>query len=303
MRHIRKHVSKSSTMTRPTIQKDLEGRILRERHVKPFLKWAGGKSHLLPQLRSLVLKQYDKYIEPFLGGGALFLDLRPNHAVISDLNSELINCYIVVRDAPYELLEQLKGIPVNSKTYYRIRKRDPKKLNDIERAARLVYLNKTCYNGLYRVNKRGQFNTPYGKNDNARVYTPKNILRASKALRIADILQGDFEPILLNYASCGDFIYLDPPYPPTARYSDFTRYTSNFFYKKDHLRLAKVVEELDNRNCRFALSNAKHPLVLKIYSKYKKIEVKAPRYISSRGDGRGNVSEILITNISMEKEA
>ena len=297
MHHNRKHVSKSSTMTRPTVQKDLEGKILRGRHVKPFLKWAGGKSHLLPQLRSLVPKQYDNYIEPFLGGGALFFDLCPNHAVVSDLNAELINCYIVVRDAPYELLEQLKGVPVNSKTYYRTRKLDPKKLKAIERAARLLYLNKTCYNGLYRVNKRGQFNTPYGKNDNVRVYTPKTILSASKALRNADILQGDFETILLKNASFGDFIYLDPPYPSIGRYSDFTRYTSDFFYKKDHLRLAKVAEELDNRDCRFILSNAKHPLVLKIYSKYRKIEVKAPRYISSRGDGRGNVSEVLITNL------
>ena len=292
----RKYVSKFSSETRPTIQKDLEGNILRVRHIKPFLKWAGGKSHLLPELRPLVPKHYNRYIEPFLGGGALFFDLCPNHAILSDLNAELINCYIAVRDAPEEVLKILKEMPVNSKTFYKIRKLNPLELNNTKRAARLIYLIKTCYNGLYRVNKLGQFNTPYGKNDNVRVYTPNIILKASMALRSANILQGDFEPILLKYACSGDFAYLDPPYPPVGRYSDFTRYTRDFFYKKDHLRLAKVVEELDDRNCKFVLSNAKHPLILKIYSRFRKIEVQAPRYISSRGDKRGDVSEVLITN-------
>ena len=293
----RKHVSKFSSKTRLTIQKDLKGNIPRVKHIKPFLKWAGGKSHLLPELRPLVPKHYNNYLEPFLGGGALFFDLCPNNAILSDLNAELTNCYIAVRDAPEEVLKILKEKPVNSKTFYKIRKLNPSKLNNIERAARLIYLNKTCYNGLYRVNKHGQFNTPYSKNDNVRVYTPNIILKASMALRSANIVQGDFELILLKNASSGDFAYLDPPYPPVGRYSDFTRYTRDFFYRKDHLRLAKVVEELDNRNCSFVLSNARHPLILKIYSRFRKIEVQAPRYISSRGDKRGDVAEVLITNL------
>lgn len=287
----------SSHGKRSMVQKDLEGDIVRGWVAKPFLKWAGGKGHLLPKLRPLVPKHYNKYIEPFLGGGALFFDLCPRNAVLSDLNAELINCYIAVQDAPERVLEKLKPLPVNSRTFYKIRKLDPSKLDAFERAARLIYLNKTCYNGLYRVNKKGQFNVPYGKNDNVVVFTPRLILQASRALKGVNLLQGDFEQILLEYTSSGDFAYLDPPYPPIGRYSNFTRYTSNSFHKKDHIRLARVVEELDDRNCRFILSNVKHPLIEKIYSSFRKIEVEAPRYISSIGDRRGDVTEAIITNL------
>lgn len=296
MSHLRGNASTGREEMPITIQKDLEGDIAPLKHLKPFLKWAGGKSHLLPDLQRLVPKLYNRYIEPFLGGGALFFDLCPENAILSDLNAELINCYITVRDSPREVLKRLKDRPVNSKTFYKIRKQNPSTLTNVERAARLIYLNKTCYNGLYRVNKLGQFNTPYGKNDNARVYTPSIILEASRALRNATILQGDFELILSEHASSRDFVYLDPPYP-RGHSSNFTRYTSDFFYKKDHLRLAKVVRELDERNCRFVLSNTKHPLISEIYSSFRKIEVQAPRYISSRGDKRGNVPEVLITNL------
>lgn len=281
-------------MTPPLVQKDLEGNVAKS--TKPFLKWAGGKSNLLPKLRKLVPEGYNKYMEPFLGGGALFFDLCPSHAIISDLNSELINCYIAVRDHSEEILEKLKEIPVNSKTYYEIRDLNPREIGKIERAVRLIYLNKTCYNGLYRVNKKGEFNTPYGKNDNVRVYTPKIIRRASRALKNAIILQGDFEPTLIKYATPEDFIYLDPPYPPVGEYSDFTRYTRDFFYEKDHFRLAEVVQRLDKSGCKFVLSSAKHPMTLKLYAGFRKIEVKAPRYINCKGDNRGYVSELLITN-------
>ena len=296
-------VGKSHSEIGSTFQKTLDGNATKVRHARPFLKWAGGKSHLLPKLRSLIPKRFGKYIEPFLGGGALFFDLCPNNAVLSDLNAELINCYIAVRDAPEEILKILKQLPVNAGTYYKTRRLDPSKLSDIKRASRLIYLNKTCYNGLYRVNKRGQFNTPYGKNDKVIVYTPKLILEASKALHSAKLLQGDFGPILLEHASPEDFVYLDPPYLPVGGFSDFTRYTRNSFYKKDHIRLAKVVEELENRCCKFVLSNANHPLVSKIYPRFRKIEVQAPRYISSIGEGRGDVSEVLVTNIWHDEKA
>lgn len=264
---------------------------------KPFLKWAGGKTDLLPKLRPLVPQQYGKYIEPFLGGGAFFFNLCPKRATISDSNEDLINAYVVVRDCPSELLEQLEGMLGDEETFYRIRETDPSKLDNVRRAARLIYLNKRCYNGLYRVNKRGKFNTPYGRNRATSICKREVIFKASKVLRNTDLMCDDFERILLEKARAGDFVYLDPPYPPTGRYSDFVRYTRHFFCEEDHLRLAKAVEEIDDRGCRFILSNAYHPLILRIYSRFRKIEVKAPRYVNCRGDRRGHVSEVLITNL------
>lgn len=270
---------------------------------KPILKWAGGKRNLLHRLRPLVPKTYDNYIEPFVGGGALFFDLCPPKALLSDLNAELINCYKMVRDEPDELLKLLEALPVNRKTFYMIRRQNPARLGEVERAARLIYLNKTCYNGLYRVNKQGQFNTPYGRNENVRVCDHARIHAASRALQRAKLFEGDFESILLEYARAGDFVYLDPPYPPVGRFSDFKRYTKEFFYKNDHIRLAKIVEQLDHIGCKFVLSNARHPLILRLYSKFRKIDVEVPRYISSDGGKRGNVSELLITNIQISERS
>jgi len=268
----------------------------KEKPPRPFLKWAGGKRNLLHYLRSLIPETYNNYIEPFVGGGALFFDLCPHNAILSDLNAELMNCYKAVRDNPDELLGLLEKMPVNKEAFYAIRRQNPMILDDIERAARLIYLNKTCYNGLYRVNKQGQFNTPFGRNEKVRVCDHEAIYAASRALRGVRLVEGDFERILLTHARPGDFIYLDPPYPPIGQFSDFKRYTREFFYEKDHVRLAGVVEELDQRNCKFVLSNAKHPLISKLYSQFRKIDVEAPRYINSRGDKRGGVSELLITN-------
>lgn len=264
---------------------------------RPFLKWVGGKSNLLHSLRPLAPKDYETYIEPFVGGGALFFDLRPHKAILSDLNPELMNCYRVVRDKPHELVRSLEAIPVDKRTYYTIRRQNPEELQAVERAARLIYLNKTCYNGLYRVNKKGQFNTPFGRHEKVRICNPACINAASKALQGVMLLTSDFEYILSTYARPKDFIYLDPPYPPVGLFSDFKRYTKEFFFEKDHIRLAKAVEELDNRRCRFVLSNAMHSLILKLYAKFRKIDVEAPRYINCRGGKRGNVPELLITNI------
>lgn len=266
------------------------------RQAQPFLKWAGGKKGLLSELRKLVPSSFKRYMEPFLGGGALFFDLHPKHAIISDSNGELINAYKVVRDSPEDLIKQLEVLPVSGEMYYRMREIDPASMNDVQRGARLIYLNKTCYNGLYRVNKKGRFNTPYGRNRTPSICRPEIILRASKALRRAVILSEDFERVLLQEAKAGDFIYLDPPYPPAGGYADFVRYTSEFFKEEDHLRLAKVVEEIDDRGCSFVLSNAKHPLIQEIYSRFRKIEVRAPRFVNCRGDRRGHVPEVLITN-------
>lgn len=270
---------------------------LRKNLPRPFLKWAGGKSNLLSYLRSLVPQTYDIYFEPFVGGGALFFDLCPHRAVLSDSNFELINCYRVVRDSPNELIGMLESMPVNAIDFYKIREENTAMLSNVERAARLIYLNKTCYNGLYRVNKKGQFNAPFGHNEKVRVCDSLVILAASRVLKGIRLLEGDFESILLAYTQSGDFVYLDPPYPSIGRFSDFKRYTKEFFVKEDHVRLAKVVEKLDRKGCKFILSNAKHQLILELYSRFRKINVEAPRYINCRGDKRGNVSELLITNL------
>ncbi len=268
-----------------------------EKHSKPFVKWAGGKTKLLSALAALVPSQYDRYVEPFVGGGALFFELTPHRALLSDSNGELINCYKIVRDKPDELIACLSLMTVSEENFYSVRKIAPETLTDLQRAARVIYLNKTCYNGLYRVNKRGQFNTPYGKYKKARLFDKASLIAASEALKTAIVEENDFESILLKQTKEHDFIYLDPPYPPVGRFSDFKRYTKRFFDEDEHRRLAKAVGEIDSRGCKFILSNAKHPLVNELYSKFRKIDVEAPRYINCQGEKRGGVPELIITNI------
>jgi DNA adenine methylase len=272
------------------------------KYPRPFLKWAGGKSSLLPHLCSLVPSDYLRYIEPFLGGGALFFELQPKNAVLSDLNSELINCYKIVRDKPEELNSLLKTMPVSKEYFYQLRSQDIATLTTVERAARLLFLNKTCYNGLYRVNKKGQFNTPFGSHKIVNICNYENLKSASATLKdVKELIDEDFEIVLLKFAKEGDFIYLDPPYPSIGQYSDFKRYTKQFFGKEEHYRLARVVKEIDKRGCKFILSNPKHELVGELYDEFRKIDVEAPRFINCRGSKRGNVPEILITNIGKQE--
>ena len=268
---------------------------------KPFLKWAGGKSSLLSCLCKLIPNEFEAYIEPFLGGGALFFGLKPKRALLADLNHELINCYNIVKDNPDELVSLLNQMPITEEFYYQTRGQNIEGMSSLERAARLIFLNKTCFNGLYRVNKKGQFNTPFGHYNKVNVCNSQNIKLASETLKSASIIGGDFETVLLLNAKKGDFAYLDPPYPPVGRFSDFKRYTKDFFNEEDHGRLAKVVEELDRRKCIFILSNPKHDLVEELYSNFRKIDVEAPRFINCQGSKRGNVSEVLITNIPMSE--
>jgi DNA adenine methylase len=265
---------------------------------KPFLKWAGGKSNLLSDLVKIAPTAYDKYIEPFLGGGALFFGLCPDNAVISDLNSELINCYRVVRDNLDELVEKLKEMPVSKELFYFQRGLDIEELSEVQRAARFIYLNKTCYNGLYRVNMKGKFNTPFGKNTSVNICNYEVLHKASLALKGSkEIIVGDFEDVLIEHAKKEDFVYLDPPYPSVGIYSDFKRYTKQFFNEDQHHRLSKVVKTLDNKGCKFILSYASHEFVNQLYPEFRKIDVQAPRFINCRGNKRGNVSEIIVTNI------
>lgn len=263
---------------------------------KPFVKWAGGKIRLAPEIMRLIPKSYNRYVEPFVGGGAVFFELGPKSALLSDSNPELMNCYAIVKNNPDGLLNRLRSMPISKGKFYEIRKLDPTKLSPLERAARLIYLNKLCYNGLYRVNKKGQFNAPYGSYRNVRLADDGVIRAVNHALRIAEVVASDFQDILQQAVEPDDFVYLDPPYPPVGIYSDFKRYTKEFFNKEDHIRLAKAVYELDRRGCKFVLSNAKHHLIQELYSRFKVKEVQAPRFVNCKGDRRGNVSELLVTN-------
>jgi DNA adenine methylase len=268
--------------------------------VRPFLKWAGGKGRLVQEISRFIPTKFDRYIEPFVGGGALFFSLCPSNAILSDSNVELIDCYETVRDHPKDLLlalQEIAELPYGEETYYEIRKWKIAENLKIKRAARMIYLNRTAFNGLYRVNRSGQFNTPFGKYKRLSLPDEKVILAASKALGSAKLIAGDFE-VIKNLAQRGDFIFLDPPYPAISKYSDFNRYTKDFFSEKDHERLSEWVIELDEIGCTFVLSNADHSLIRELYGKFRLIQVFAPRYINCKGDRRGSIAEVIITNNS-----
>jgi DNA adenine methylase len=263
---------------------------------RSFVKWAGGKKQLLPQLVKFVPQSIDRYLEPFVGGGALLFKLLPDIALINDSNEELINTYLVIRDNPEELINDLGRYKNNEEYYYEIRSQDPLKLSSIERASRLIYLNRTCFNGLWRVNKKNQFNTPFGRYENPKIVNPELIRSVSMFLKKVSIYCQDFETFLDQNVREGDFIYLDPPYHPISKYSDFKRYTKIFFDQNEQVRLAKVVENLNNMNCKFLLSNSESELIRELYSSFEIIPVLARRNINKNPNGRKAIQEVLIRN-------
>jgi DNA adenine methylase len=263
--------------------------------IKPFLKWAGGKTRLLAALRHSLPPRFNRYLEPFVGGGALFFDLSPTVAVLGDSNPELINCYEVVRDQLDELIKSISKLHVSGAEFYALRELDPDTLPAVTRAARLIYLNKTCYNGLYRVNKQGKFNTPYGRHSNVKLVDPANLRAASDCLKKAHLLCADFEAVLKT-AKKGDFVYLDPPYVPVGKFSDFKRYTKDQFYEADQERLAEQFRELAGNGCFVLLSNSFNEKTAKLYSKFLQRTVQMPRFVNCKGEGRGKVDELLISN-------
>ena len=264
--------------------------------IRPFLKWAGGKTRLLEVLlRSLPPKPFRRYFEPFIGGGAMFFGLAPNEAILSDSNPELISCYEVVRNSPRELITELTNYAVTEAEFYRIRAIPPATLLPVQRAARFIYLNKTCFNGVYRVNKNGNFNTPFGHGTAVNLVDERNLYRASDLLKSSTLLCQDYQSILDN-AERGDFVYFDPPYVPVSKFADFKRYTKEFFYEADHARLAEVFASLDKRGCFVMLSNSFHETVSTMYRRYFQVTVQVPRFVNCKGEGRGNVSELLISN-------
>jgi DNA adenine methylase len=268
---------------------------------QPFLKWAGGKTQLLPELEKYIPKSYGKYIEPFLGGGALFFKLTKKPAILSDLNEELVNCYTVVRDNVDSLVKVLQQYPNDEDFYYEIRKKNLNKLDEIERAARIIYLNKTCYNGLYRVNKSGQFNVPFGKRVNPTICAKKKLEESSDALKGVRLICDDYKNVVRALAKPNDFVYFDPPYYPVGGFSDFKRYTKEFFYEEDHVELRDLVLELVNKNVKVLLNNSNTEFVRKLYEGFDYRAVNTRRNISSNASTRTGQDLIVIATQKKKK--
>jgi DNA adenine methylase len=264
----------------------------------PFLKWAGGKSQLLDQMRPFFPREFGMYYEPFLGGGAVFFHLLPEKATLSDSNDELMNVYRVIQKEPIEVMRALDAYYPHRKSkvyYYRIRGLNPDELTSVERAARTIFLNKTCYNGLYRVNSEGKFNVPFGKYKNPSLYDKANILAASEALRDKKLRTADYRKAC-EEAHRGDFIYLDPPYQPLSKTASFTSYTKEAFSEKEQEDLAAVFRKLDRCGCRVMLSNSSTPFIRSLYEGYHIEPMRATRAINCKPSGRKAIEELLIMN-------
>ncbi len=261
---------------------------------KPILKWAGGKTQMLGDLLPKVPSSYGRYIEPFFGGGAMFFALQPEQAIIADSNPELINLYRQVANHVDDVICQLKKYENTQEMFYAVRGQDWTMLPEAEAAARTIFLNKTCFNGLYRVNKKGQFNVPFGKYKNPKICDEEGLKAASAALKKAEIVCGDYLLVLEHYAQPGDFVFLDPPYLPISEYSDFKRYTKEQFYEEDHVELAKMVKTLHERGCHVILTNSNHPLVHELYAPFTIDVIQTKRHISCNGSTRKG-EDVIVT--------
>jgi DNA adenine methylase len=272
--------------------------------VKPFVKWAGGKRQLVPTILANHLpKNYNlqTYYEPFIGGGALLFSLQPKKAVINDSNAELINCYKIIKNSLDELIEDLKNHKNDEYYYYDIRDWDREKnfksKTEVQRASRIIFLNKTCYNGLFRVNSQGQFNVPFGKYKNPNILDIAVLKAVNKYLNENQvrILNSDFQEAVKD-AKGGDFIYLDPPYDPVSETASFTGYDVNGFNKQEQRRLKEVFDDLNSRGCHILLSNACTEFIEDLYKDYPHTKISAIRAINCNGKKRGKVDEILVKN-------
>ena len=261
---------------------------------KPILKWAGGKTQMLKDLLPKVPDSYGRYIEPFIGGGAMFFALNPEEAVIADSNPELINMYTQIADNVDEVIAYLKQYENTQEMFYEVRALEWQELPKAEAAARTIYLNKTCFNGLYRVNKKGKFNVPFGRYKSPNICDEETLYAVSEALQKANIVCGDYLSVLKEYARPGDFIFLDPPYLPISEYADFKRYTKEQFYEEDHVELAKEVFRLQELGCYVILTNSNHPLVHELYEPFNIEVIQTKRYISCSGSNRKG-EDVIVT--------
>jgi DNA adenine methylase len=277
---------------------------------RPFLKWAGGKAQLLPALLERAPRSIDTYYEPFLGGAALFFalasdpELAPRRVVLNDQNHELVTTYEAVRDHLDQLIAQLEPLvdrygaadaDVRAEIFYAVREEQTSA--PVEVAARLLFLNKTCFNGLYRVNQRGLFNVPHGKYKNPKILDPVVLAAASSALQDTELLNGDFEEACAS-AGPDDFVYFDPPFHPLSDTANFTSYTAGIFAREDQLRLKWWMDRLRDRGVPVMLSNSPHEWMIGVYegSHYRVERTPARRSINSKGDRRGVVDELVVTS-------
>jgi len=284
-----------------------EAKIFIEEKPKPFVKWVGGKRQLLKQFRLMDLyppEQFNvktgRYFEPFVGGGAVFFDLLPEKSFLSDLNSELVITYIIVTNDVDKLINSLKKYKYEKDFFLKVRSLQPKQLPNVEIASRFIYLNRTCFNGMYRVNSKGEFNVPFGKYSNPLICDEVNLRRVSKALQNVEINCQDYK-MIIKKARKGDFVYFDPPYYPINKTSSFTTYTKEAFLDKEQIELRDAYLKLHKKGCFVMLSNSNTPFINKIYNEIEKYgikinEVLAGRAINSKGTKRGKITEILVTN-------
>jgi DNA adenine methylase len=275
-------------------------KMIKPKKARPFIKWVGGKRQLLDEIKKHIPNEFDRYFEPFVGGGALFFDLQKKSSFINDYNPELTNLYEVVKSDPNELIKDLKKHKNSEDYYYHLRSldRDPakyKRLSKVQRASRFIFLNKTGYNGLYRVNKKGYNNVPYGRYKNPAIFDEENILECSKLLQSTVITTGDFENIK-EFVKKGDFIYLDPPYVPLNATSNFTAYTDRGFDDDMQFRLKELCDFIKSKGAYFLQSNSYTDFILDLYKDYEIVTVEANRALNCKPEGRGKIREVLVKN-------
>ena len=263
------------------------------RKPEPFLKWAGGKRQLLAQFDPLFPKpgSYGTYHEPFVGGGAVFFHLRPKRARLADTNPALIEAYQVIAESVEAVIDYLETCRHTEDFYYRLRGLDPDQLDPVRRVGRLLFLNRTGYNGLYRVNRAGQFNVPFGRYKNPTICDAANLRAVAAALAVVSLKVQSFEAVY-DQAVSGDFVYFDPPYQPLSKTAAFTAYTKGSFSETDQKALADIFEALDQKGCRVRLSNSDTPFVRKLYRRHRIETVWATRRINSVAARRGHISEV-----------
>ena len=263
---------------------------------RPFLKWAGGKTKLIQQYIPCFPKKFKTYYEPFLGGGAIFFYLNPQLAVLTDINAELVNTYRCVKNNVEELILLLKEHQLKHSKEYYYGVRQGNGITPIEKAARLIYLNKTCFNGLYRENSKGEFNVPIGKYKNPKICNVALLRSVSAALQPTQIDVRPFEDILKYASSSDDFVYFDPPYYPLSPTSNFTAYSRYSFSEDDQIRLKEVFAELAGRDVKVMLSNSDSQFIRELYREFNIHSISASRLINSNAMKRGKITEVLITS-------
>lgn len=263
---------------------------------RPFLRWAGSKRKLLPRLSPYWHRGFKRYVEPFMGSAALFYAIKPSSALLSDINEELIATFVTVRDHPRAVYNRLTKIPKGKRSYGRLRSIDPSTLSTLDRAARFIFLNRFCFNGIYRTNTAGVFNVPYSPSGTGTLPSWKDFFVTTRSLKSANILCADFEKVINRYVRKGDFVYLDPPYAVKNR-RIFRQYGPQTFGLEDLRRLRKSLKTISGRGAKFVLSYAYCPEALKYFRNWKSSKVFIQRNISGFAEHRRIAAELIVTNI------